>query len=86
MYYIKVSGITRKIDSSNRLVNQELITYCQYDKNANKYNTYKCVSNVNQFNQTSYNMQTCTGGITGECDDSLGLSCQKTKSNLMQCR
>lgn len=74
-------GVLRK--RQNSTVHQEVYNQCRYDKNAKKFK--QCKSKEKLFNQTFYHMENCTLGLIGECDENLGLSCQKSITGEYKC-
>ena len=57
------------------MVKQEVYPACTSDKDGNIVNG--CNKQDKAFNNTLFNGQIC-GDLTGECDSTAGLSCQKS--------
>ena len=79
--FILVSGILRKTNLTT--VKQELYPNCLLDKNGNSTST-GCNKQTKIFNTTSYISQPCSG-LNGECDSTIGLSCQANAGGTKIC-
>ena len=71
-YNKKVTGVIRKTNLTS--IKLEVYPNCRFNNDGNSTNN--CNKQEKSFNNTLFNGQLC-GDLTGECDASVGLSCQK---------
>ena len=66
-------------------IKQDLIYTCNFDKNGLKVNGPACNATSGVFSQAEYNGIPCNN-LEGECDSSLGLTCQPNSTDSFSCQ
>ena len=75
-----VSGVLRQVDQ--KTIKQEIIPTCDYDQSGSVITS--CNKKETSFAQASLIDQTCSG-LNGECDPTVGLTCQLQTSGIRKC-